>query len=614
MVTTSSSTYWKPLKPRINIYDLDDTTYSTSRYIYDAFSTSGDDFKPIKLSFETAMTNVGQCSITIEDSDKDIDPDDFLDGQRVFIEGSKDGSTWQPAFKGVIRGGIQEAFGVNGRNFVINAYNYLIRHNERLVKVNKESSKTGSVYNKTDSTMFTDNLINDILTNSAHYIYAPTEAGISLSKTTNITASPVTTWIPKIDAEFSTLSSVIDEILEYSGAILATNFADDQLVLYDPDQVTSATGIFRVTNVVNKNADDVLNTMYPIEPYTYQTNYDTDESASRLILSYKDPDTAPKGTHNENSSDQINAADSGANGPWLYDFGKLWQAVYFQIRPSGDPGLIRVVCKTQGNCSGFASNSTRCWLYNDTNPPSASKPTIPISGPMVLYPRAADGSFPTGGVGYPSSPTNRLVLGMRDGDFCGELLSDETYWLAFESTAAQSNTNRIGLIMEVNGTVAHSYSGDGTTWSTGANERPVRLWNVPFKDQATPEINLDWVVTASDKAAQLKTGLIERAITSIPLHINGLQTIQEYLFPRMHIAAKPRIVFDYPSLTMPNKIPKAGDILCHADAIVDVGTETTPVQTTVIASARYDFDQDNQGVLGLTRLGLTTAGLKRGFY
>jgi hypothetical protein len=615
MVTTSSNTYWAPLKPRVRIYALSDTAYATPIFSYDGFSgVTGATDKILALNFETNVSNVGQASIAIEDSDHTLDVNDFVKGQRLFIEGSKDNVTWQPAFKGVVRSATQEALGETGRNLTITAYNYLIRLGERIVKVNKESSKTGSVYNQTDSTMFTDNLINNILTDNNNYVYNTNEISGAVLGAANITSSPVTTWVPKLDVEFNTLQSAIDEVLDYSGGILAMNFADDELILYHPDEVTGQSAqIFRVTNVVNKSADDVLNTMYPLEPYTYSISYDTDESASRLILPFKHPDTAPKGTHKENSADQINA--TAANFPfpkYLYDFGKIWQAVSFEMRPSGDPGLFRIVFKTLGNCSSFASNSTRLWIYNHSV--STNRPTIPISGPMILYPRAADGSFPTGGVGYPSSPTSFLTLGMRDGDFVGELLSDQTYWVVVESTAPQSNTNRLIHVQEVNGTTTHSFSGDGTTWSAGGASTPIRMWNVPFKDQATPEINLDWIVTANDRNAQKRLGYVERTVTSIPNHIDGLQTIQHYLYPRINIASKPRFNFDYPSLTMPNKIPKAGDMLCHMDTTLDVGTSTTAVQTSVITSARYDFGQDSEGVMGLRKLGLSTAGLRRGHY
>ena len=119
---------------------------------------------------------------------------------------------------------------------------------------------------------------------------------------------------------------------------------------------------------------------------------------------------------------------------------------------------------------------------------------------------------------------------------------------------------------------------------------------------------------ANDKNAAKRTGVVERTVSSIPDHIDGLQTIQEYLYPRIYTASKPRFTFDYPSLTMPNRIPKAGDVLVHYDTTVNVGTATTPIQTSIITSARFEFGQDSDGVLGLRKLGLSTGGIRKGYY
>jgi hypothetical protein len=618
LVTTSSNLYWAPLKPRIRIYTLDDDTYTSPIYSYNAFTDTGSsNNKPISLSFETSTTNVGQCSLTIEDADQDFNENDYLKGNRIFIEGSKDNSTWQPAFKGLHRGVVQEAYGPSGRNVTFNAYNYLIRLNERIIQLNKESTKTGSVYNDTDTNMFTDNLINNILTSDANYVFSTSETGGTGKplSSTNITSSPITQWIPKLDVEFGTLASAIDEILDYSGGLLTVNFADDQLVLYDPEQVTSATGVFMVTNSQNLLADEVNVTMYPLEPYTYSVHYDTDESANRLILPFKSPDSTPKTEHRgEFTDDQISAAAGAVPGGsrMLYDFGKLWQARSITISPSGDPNLFRFVMACQGNCSSFPSNSLRLWIHNDN--PVGPVPSIPISGPMILYPRTAAGIFSSSAT-FPSSSTSFFVVGMRDQDqmTIGELLTDKFYWMVIESTAAQSNTNRLGLVCELNGTATQAYSLNGTSWTVG-NTPPTRFWNIDPTEAGQPENNLDWIVMGNDRNGESKIGKVERTVTSIPNHIDGLQTIQEYIYPRLYLASKPRFSFDYPSLSMPNKIPKAGDVLCHYDTTVNVGTSAHPVQTSIITSARFEFGQDSDGVLGLRKLGLSTAGIRKGYY
>ena len=58
-----------------------------------------------------------------------------------------------------------------------------------------------------------------------------------------------------------------------------------------------------VTNTVNKVADEVNVTMYPLEPYSYEVLYDTDESANRLILPFKSPDSRGEIPHPENTID-----------------------------------------------------------------------------------------------------------------------------------------------------------------------------------------------------------------------------------------------------------------------------------------------------------------------
>ena len=131
----------------------------------------------------------------------------------------------------------------------------------------------------------------------ANYIYTTDDLVFNLIKVDNILTSPVDQWIPKLDVEFGSVANAIDEVLDYSGAIVTVNFADDQLVLYDPEQVTSATGIFIVTNTTNKLSDDANMTMYPDQPYSYEIFNDSDESANRLILAYKDPNSHLKEMH-----------------------------------------------------------------------------------------------------------------------------------------------------------------------------------------------------------------------------------------------------------------------------------------------------------------------------
>lgn len=121
---------------------------------------------------------------------------------------------------------------------------------------------------------------------------------------------------------------------------------------------------------------------------------------------------------------------------------------------------------------------------------------------------------------------------------------------------------------------------------------------------------------AHDKNMSNRMGIVERIVSGLPTHIKNKQTLDEYLYNQIYFSAKPRFTFDYPSLTMSNKLPKAGDIVAHVDSRVNVGINNAPVQTGLISSVRYSFAQGSgqNDALGLRKLALKTTGIKRGSY
>src|ERR1051325_10713332 len=274
------------MRPRITVYALSDTTYSTQLYSYNSFTDSGSTAKPLALQFDSDTNTAGTFSLTIEDSDRTLDQEVFIRGNRVVIELSNDGGTWQTAFKGVVRSCESLIDSPTAREFTISGYSYLVRFNERIINAVRESAIVNGVYDRTDSTMFTNNLINTLLTDDTNYIYSLDDTQIySLFKTTNLTSSPINTWVPRVDAELATITDALNQVLSYSGALITMDPSNDQLVLYDPLQVTAGTGVFLITDQPNLKADNAAYTMYPIQPYKYNIAYDLPDSANRLISS-----------------------------------------------------------------------------------------------------------------------------------------------------------------------------------------------------------------------------------------------------------------------------------------------------------------------------------------
>ncbi len=429
MVTyTSSSTYWAPLKPRIRIYAFSDTTYATPLYSYDPFTDAGGVNKPISLQFESLTTNAGTFSLEIEDPCSLLDPDLFMKGNRVFIDCSKDGSTYQPAFKGLVRSSDQQVYGPTGKNLILNGYSYLIRLNERIINVIKESTKTGNNYNRTDSNMFTNTLMADILNTDANYVYSIDDASLShIFKTANIPGSPVVEWIPRLDAQLVTISDAIDKILEYSNGLLMIDFSTDELVLYNSQQVTSATSVFLLTNQMNQNADDADITMYPVDPYKYNISYDYPDSASRLIVSYKSPDTAPADAGSGNCPDVPEQTPDPLFAQWtftdyVYQTGDF--AFATQFVPSGSPiTRLRLAINCQGNVSSHTSSTVQ--IRND----SSNQVGTQVGSNIPVY--AAVSGVPTSGTAYPSATTTVFILGMEPGQTGPSVTPGSVYWICF---------------------------------------------------------------------------------------------------------------------------------------------------------------------------------------
>jgi hypothetical protein len=624
VVYTGASLYQQPLRPRIKIYAFSDTTYSSPLYSYDPFTDAGSVNKPVALHFESLTTNAGTFSLEVEDKDSLLDPDLFMRGNRVAIDCSKDGITYNPAFRGLVRSSDQNIYGINGRNLVLSGYSYLIRLSERLLNIVKQSAIVSGSFDRTDSTMFTNNLVNDLLTNDADYIYSSDDTALySVLKTANIIGSPIADWIPKLDAQFVTVANAIDNVLEFSNSLVMVDFSTDQLMLYNPQQVTSATQIFLLTNQMNQLADDADITMYPLQAYKYNVSYDYPDSGSRLIISLKSPNTT-SGTAGSGNCPAVpeSTPDSllqiWTNADYLHQSGSYY-AFACQFTPSGAPlSKLRLGLTCQGNMSGKTSTTVQIRTNVSTAPGS-----IVSGGTITMYKNDPTTGEPTVGTAFPSSTTNAFAVGMLPNTTGPSLALDgTTFWMCLVDGSGMTDTQRIGWIQNGTGNSAFSTNG-GSSWTNILNSGsgPWDRFDYASAGQAacggvpsTPAILKDVFAVAHDRSASGRIGIVEKVLSSLPTYIIDLQTSNEYLFNKLYVAGKPRFTFDFPNVSMPNKLPKAGDIVCHVDRLANVGLKTSPVQTGIISQIIYDFAQGSDSVLGLRKLSLSTTGVRRGYY
>jgi hypothetical protein len=424
-------------------------------------------------------------------------------------------------------------------------------------------------------------------------------------------------------------------VLEFSNGLLMLNPADDELVLYNPDLVTSVTSIFLLTNQINQAADDADYTIYPLEPYRYNISYDYPDSGSRLIGSIGTaggceealPALPEDMTSNYSTAAVLwhfSYAGDGADREW---------SVAFLPSNSKIKNLV-VAVRTQGNNSSATSAIAR--VYENTTGGETGHMGAQVGSDMILY---KDG-IP--GTPFPSTTTEFVFLQMERSALGPTITVGRWYYLALIFTHSMTAANRVGWILKVpagfNTIIAlargsQSFN-NGATWDACAGYLPGTvnlpqgatvfdpIWNIAYGGQdacggSQSTIDADPVFcVAHDRNMSNRLGVVERVISGIPTHIKTAQTLNEYLYNKLYYAAKPRFTFDFPSVTMSNKIPKAGDIVVHVDSKARVGTQTAPIQTGVISSVQYSFEQGKgtDDALGLRRLSLQTTGIKRGSY
>lgn len=641
MVHTDSNLYWSPTKPRINIYAFTDTTYSSPLYTYNAFTDVGKIDKPIALQFESTSTSSGTFALEIDNSADSIDPDTFLRGNRIFIECSKDGTTWQAAYKGLVRSAKQKVFGPSNRTITLEGYSYLIRLTERILSFRKQAALlAGQTFDRTDSTMFTNNLLNDIMTNDANYMESIDDTALaSVFKTSNLTSSPIDDFVPRIDAPLSTLSDVVNMVLEFSQSLLTVDFSNDQLVLFNPERVPTSggAGIFLLTDMMNMSADDANYTIYPTSDYVFQVAYDFPDAGNRLIGSLGNvqcPPTTIPGTPGSGGVDSTSLLNFTGQFSFLFTSNGFikWGGL---ITPAASPiKRIRLGFITLGTPVGANRNQFTCQILNYAR--------TQASAPFDFYPESQSTGYgdknldiPVAASGVFSSKYVMTTLATTQ----TAITVGGDYWLVVWMGG--------GVTCDNNNRPAWGYIGSGTgeyigyddyqnIVQSGGTGTHVKQFKIETSEGATdptipsggtppttiepcgglPEsADADNVkMIATDRNTAKRIGIVEQVVTNMPVHVKNFASMGEYFMNKLYTVAKPRFNFDYPTVSVPITLPKAGDICVHVSKKAMIGRSRTPIQTGVISAVAYSFGQDNDSILGLRKLSIATTGILRGSY
>jgi hypothetical protein len=390
-----------------------------------------------------------------------------------------------------------------------------------------------------------------------------------------------------------------------------------------------------------QSADDANYTMYPTADYTYQISYDYPDAGNRLIGSIgnaKCPDIVIPGTPGTPGDPDnllnFNPANPAAESVAFYQASYGVVALADLMKPTMTPiTKIRIGGYTLGNVT-----VPNLRINMELHPwGSGTFYTGPrVGSTFQLYINGVAGTaVPQGG----SSGIYTAPYKWETPSGFSFSAHDPTKWYWFymypdASISGMNTTNTIGIGWPTPRYVRYLFwtlsdgiirghqeqSGHDPAFSTDfggpsagdSGTPPTTIpacGGLPETEDADPLLMI-----ASDCNMAKRIGMVEQTVTNMPIHVKNFTSMNEYLYNKLYITARPRFNFDYPEVTAPGTMPKAGDICCHISKKAQIGRARTGVQTGVISSVNYTFGQDADSILGLRKLAISTSGILRGSY
>lgn len=622
---TGEERYWKPIRPWISVGRLDDPIFAEPLYQYYSQTDTGTVAKPLSLRFESRTGSAGSFELEIEDSDHTLDVDAFSRGCRVSVIAEKGEIEPMGVWYGVVRSLQEKQYGINGHNVILKGYSILIRNSERIIDFEAISS------GRSASGMFTMNLIDMLLSDDNVYLFTQNDSDMwNIIRNEHVSSSNIIRPVPRASAHMSTLSESMNQILEYSDSLIGPEMELRQNVLYNADDAQLSffqdSVIYTLTNRIDLTSDPADTTMYPLSSYTYSYGYDYPVNASRLVASIGssscNPGSGPSG----------GGDPSWLEGEWQWaleladDSENTTNAIAIPFVASSASVLdMKLGLTSIGNAS-FMNYAYVAFLTNAVIS-GVSVPDRFLGTGTGWYPSYRHG---VPGTAFPSIDTTNFWLGFSSGQNVGTeitLTPGVKYWVALKASGTVYLANSIAWIGD-NQSASYGYSNDHlvtVSVLTGDSSGATHAFRIDYQQGSViggrdcagmpgTEDAMPNFIMGTEMNATNRTGLIEKTLTTLPGSAKDINTLNEYMFDKLYVASKPKFTFTYPALTMPTIPPKAGDILCHFDTKFNVGTKKSAVQTSMITEVVYDFRQDETGALGLTKIALTTSGLKRGSY
>ena len=585
---TRSELYQKPLIPRIQIKSLDKTqTFHT----FNPFTFTGTSRALIYCNVNLSLSQHGTFEFQVDDHLQSLDIDNIKNGNRVVISMGKTNNNLFTHLSGMIRQTGYSRGCEDNLLYNVSGYGTGIRLNERILDVLLDELKTidGSTVDQTDSDFFANRVVDDALDRASYYpksIYSGEVEGTGgfgyINSSGATVTSPVKDFIPGVLLRFGEIEDLFSQIEGYTGARIYVD-EQDRIQLQPVKTPLSTNSGFKITTNVQLDSDLADNTMYvdAETDYTFSDSIGKDSGYSNslfgILSASVPPDKDASGANNflENKTVEIAMRFKPITNPhWRLYAGVEGVGLTNVQSENSVRGRWRICADDNGKPQNIGGIIANRYMY-----------------PNEHY-TTADGGLQT-----------IEIFGRGSND-----LDENTwYWLILSSVNATTTEYwrwyyDPASSQHQSATAAPNTStaDDGGTGWTVTNTRKMVLFQGRFK--AEPHNILDVLGVR-------KRIMIESVIPNFPQQITSKQAAVKYLVGLIHYASRPRRIFQFPSLTVPNKPVFPGDTCCIVDDRFGFSTGGNPVIGGQITDVNYQMGIKGGGTspssIGQTRLQLS---------
>lgn len=564
----------------------------SNHYVFNPYTWNNAAGGVTYCSLSLGTNQHGQFEIEFEDASKTIDDTLVKQPARCYIYFGKSESNFNLMLSGMIRQSGYIRGCENNLLYYISGFGTGIRTNERILDVNEAPTKTtrdGVTIDTTDEDFHARNIIDDSVDDGGYYPENITdevqEGGDDsydyLEISGQLDDSPVKDFIPGMQSRFQEMGDVWNQVEDYTGARAYVDI-DDKPQLQPLMTPLSAKYGFMIT-AHPSDSDLADTTMYINEDYSFFNSIQKDAGYSNGMYGILPADLTPD---KEYFTDDT-----------------YWQQnddveIAQRFRPPTNPNW-RLFAAVEGvgltNIQSENSVRGRWRLAADDN----GEPGEILANRYM----------------YPNEHYSTSEGGMQTIEIMGrgntDLSVNRYYWLILSSVNATATEywkwftfrlvdGRGESMTAAPGTSSDSDAGSGWTSTPGYLQMMLttRFKAEPFGifDQKAIDNNI----------------LIESVAQGFPQQITSKLAAAKYLVGLMQYSARPRRVFQFPSLTVPNNPVFPGDIAYIVDDRFDFSTSGNPVVTGSITDLNYTFGVRNAGLSpsskGMSSLALNVVG------